>query len=307
MPLIVQPADREHWPAALALLFRHASPEARPGLVQHAVAMLECGELDPRGLNVAREQRQIVGALLCTPAPGAVGLLWPPQVANSSDAQDVEDDLIRHALSWLRRSRIKLCQVLLHPEEGLDAAPLLRNGFQRVTTLSFLHLQLTPLLPTGDSLNTLEFESLHSENEAQFATVLERTYEGTEDCPEVNGVRSIDEVLEGHRAQGVHEPARWWLARRLGAPVGVLLVNEIRDEPAWELVYMGVLPEVRGQGLGRQLLDFALHESRKAGIERVELSVDDRNRHAVRIYKEAGFERFAQRMLFLAPLAAEQL
>src|SRR5262249_26485200 len=77
-----------------------------------------------------------------------------------------------------------------------------------------------------------------------FAQVLQRTYEETLDCPEVGGVRTIAEVLEGHRAQGTSGSANWWLARLGGQPAGVLVLADLGGE--WELAYMGGGAAARG-------------------------------------------------------------
>jgi ribosomal protein S18 acetylase RimI-like enzyme len=130
---------------------------------------------------------------------------------------------------------------------------------------------------------------------------------GSQDCPEASGLRTIEEVLAGHRAQGVFDPAMWWLVRDASKPVGVLLINAVRDESVWEVVYMGIVPEARGRGYGRQLLNFALREARSAGVGRVELSVDSRNIYACQIYRLLGFELVNIRLVYLAALGPQQL
>ena len=52
---------------------------------------------------------------------------------------------------------------------------------------------------------------------------------------------------------------------------------------------MGVLPHVRGQGLGRMLADAAIAASRARGVERVELEVFAHNTRAIRLYERLGF------------------
>ncbi len=52
---------------------------------------------------------------------------------------------------------------------------------------------------------------------------------------------------------------------------------------------MGLLPEFRGQGLGKSLLLQALQSSREAGIRRVELEVYASNRIAISLYEKHGF------------------
>ena len=53
---------------------------------------------------------------------------------------------------------------------------------------------------------------------------------------------------------------------------------------------MGILKEYRGQGIGSALLDQALAEARKRGMERVELSVFASNVTAIHLYEKFKFE-----------------
>ncbi|WFR94131.1 GNAT family N-acetyltransferase [Rhizobium tumorigenes] len=52
---------------------------------------------------------------------------------------------------------------------------------------------------------------------------------------------------------------------------------------------MGIVPEFRGQGLGRLLIDAALANARQLGLIRVELSVHADNSRAIALYEKVGF------------------
>jgi ribosomal protein S18 acetylase RimI-like enzyme len=52
---------------------------------------------------------------------------------------------------------------------------------------------------------------------------------------------------------------------------------------------MGLLPDYRGRGLGRQLVAQAVRTARQAGIERVELEVFASNERAIALYRALGF------------------
>lgn len=54
---------------------------------------------------------------------------------------------------------------------------------------------------------------------------------------------------------------------------------------------MGVLPAVRGKGLGTALIRATLDAAWESGLVRVELSVYDHNRPAIRLYEKVGFMR----------------
>jgi ribosomal protein S18 acetylase RimI-like enzyme len=52
---------------------------------------------------------------------------------------------------------------------------------------------------------------------------------------------------------------------------------------------MGLLPDYRGRGLGKQLVAQAVRAARQAGIERVELEVFASNERAIALYRALGF------------------
>jgi ribosomal protein S18 acetylase RimI-like enzyme len=159
-------------------------------------------------------------------------------------------------------------------------------------------------LPAPEQRTELRLETFRSVRHEQFTSVLQRTYEGTLDCPELNGVRTLDEIITGHRAEGKFSPDRWWLALHEDRPVGVVLLAELLDGLSWDLSYLGLAPEARGRGLGRALLDHALHFAREHLATRLILSVDGRNEPARRLYRAAGFTEFESREVLLQFLQA---
>lgn len=52
---------------------------------------------------------------------------------------------------------------------------------------------------------------------------------------------------------------------------------------------MGILKEYRGQGIGKALMQTALEKAQSSGLTRVELTVRERNTHALDLYKKFGF------------------
>ena len=146
-------------------------------------------------------------------------------------------------------------------------------------------------------------------NRDLFHLTLLRTYEGSLDCPELNGVRSIEEIIAGHMAQGNFRPERWGLAYDADRPVAVGMVTAVPDLEAWDLSYLGVVPEARQRGLGRALTEHILQVARQEHAPKLTLAVDDRNRPALQLYESLGFETVDFRDVYLyfwvRPLAAE--
>jgi ribosomal protein S18 acetylase RimI-like enzyme len=292
-------AQPHEYAAAFDLLLRHVARPERDERVGRAVELMCQGYIDPRGLFVLREWDEVLGVMLCEPVAGAAGILWPPIAVD--DRADVEDALILHAATWMRRQGALLGQCLMPPSDTHLARPLLRHGFSRVTTLAYLcHDQIASIANLTDSgPPKLTFDTYDPARPAEFHETLASTYSQTLDCPEVNGVRTVEQVVEGYKAQGF-DPRRWWLAREDGKPIGVIITSAEADGSSWELGYMGVVPAARRRGHGERMLHKLLREASAAGVQRVTLCVDERNTPACRLYQRLGFRFFDHRAVFLA-------
>ena len=77
------------------------------------------------------------------------------------------------------------------------------------------------------------------------------------------------------------------VARRGSDPVGCLFAA-VRGHTV-RVAGMGVVPEARGQGVGRALMDSAVGAFRRAGLARCVLEVIDGNDAALALYRSFGF------------------
>jgi ribosomal protein S18 acetylase RimI-like enzyme len=297
--LTLSPALPGERPDVFRLLFGHCAPEAQQRRLARALALLEAGELDPAGVFALREGSAVAGALFATVLPGSSGLLWPPQAAGGPRRAAHEDELVRHGVAWLRQRGARVLQCMLAPDEAFLAQPLLRNGFGHITALWYLrHDGDLPPRFLGTPAR-LAYQTYSSADRDLFHATLLRTYEGTQDCPEVMGLRTAEQIIAGHQAQGKFDPELWWLGLEAGQPAGVLLVTGLTETPGWEVAYVGVVPDARRRGHGRELVLKALLEARAAGVSEVMLTVDGRNRPAWDLYRSLGFEPFDKREVFL--------
>lgn len=294
-----EPVRREELGAAFRLLFQHADPAEREARTVNALRLVRRGELDPHGLFVVRGRRGLLGAVFCLPMPGAGALVWPPQCVLSPRRDAMEDDLLRHAADWLRARQIKVAQALLTADEARFADALPRNGFAHVAALWFLRHDLS-VPPRPDAPVRLDYRPYDPANSTLFHQTLRRTYDGTLDCPELNGARDVEDVVTGHRPPGKFDPDLWSLALADGVPVGVLMLTEAPDTRDWEVSYVGVVPEARRQGFGRELMFRAFSAACAAGAPSLGLSVDGRNRPAWDLYLDLGFKPYDCREVFLA-------
>jgi ribosomal protein S18 acetylase RimI-like enzyme len=217
----------------------------------------------------------------------------------------VEDALVQYAVGWLRKRGAKLAQTILAAHESEAGIPLRRNGFDGVTQLTYLRHDLKPLPPLPLSRLRLRFCNYQHADTLQFHDTLLGTYEESLDCPEVNGVRTIEEIIAGHKAQGRHDPSQWYLALEGTRPLGVVLTAHFPDLHAWDVSYVGVVRNARRRGVGRALMYKALDEARAAHALQLTLTVDRRNSPACQLYRALGFHQYDQRDVYLALLRSK--
>jgi ribosomal protein S18 acetylase RimI-like enzyme len=278
----------DDWPIAADLAcWRLASEQSRQRVNQLRQLVLG-GLVTPENLWVARRGKDVCGLQLCAPLGGACFLFWLP--VTEAGEPEVEDRLVAAALAWCRQQGGKVAQAILPPAEAGSAAVLLRHDFDHVTQLFYLTHDLHAL-PDEPLTGGVRFEPYSTRNEARFREALAGSYEDTLDCPEMNGVRSVDEVLAGYRGTDRFHPERWQLIVAGSEPAGVLILTELPDGPAWDLSYVGVLPEFRRRGLARAATRVALQMTRKAVALELRAAVDIRNVPALSLYRSLGFEQ----------------
>lgn len=295
---VIRTAREDEWPAAFGTLFDKLPAPERDSRTRNAMAIARQGGLRSEGILLAEGAGQIKGVLLCMPLAGAASMLWPPRVEVESGRTELEDALVQHATRWLRGLGIRLAQAILDAHDEPLAEPLLRNGFAKTTRLLYMRHGLNRI-PVRSNLE-VHFESFDAVDEALFRDTLMRTYVGTQDCPELNGLRDAEQILAGHRAQGVFHPNRWWLASLNQEPVGILLLTAIPEWHAWDICYLGIVPERRCQGLARALVMKAILDAKAAGQSQLTLSVDERNLPARQLYAGSGFIPYDWSEVFLA-------
>ncbi len=219
--------------------------------------------------------------------------------------------MVRTALDGLRTLGFRLAQAVLDESAGgRGALDLTRGGMPHVTELVYLERPTAPPLQEWTSTGQLArppaprqliWSPFAPTREAEFRFYLEATYASSLDLPELEGSRSLDDILAGHRATGRFVAERWRLGRVPGEPDAavVLLLSEIPNRDVWEVVYLGLTGPARGRGIGRAAIAHALELARPHAA-RLELAVDVRNLPAIRLYESAGFVAFDRRAVHLA-------
>ncbi len=296
MPLsIVVPATAHLREAALRLLFSPLPASQREGQLAETLAAVERCELALDNLVVALDGDQVLGTVLAVLRPGGAVFLWPPVVRAGTAADEVSSAMLKSVADRVDAQGAMFTQCLLEPDDARGRATLERGGFPYATDLVLLARSLSCDLPAPPTA-PLTAECYSERSHAAFARIIERSYEGTLDCPALARLRGGEDSLEAHRATGQFVPNAWRLYRSDGAEVGVLLLAEHRDRDLWEVAYLGVVPEARGRGMGRAILHDGLRMARASGRAAIEIAADAGNVPALSLYRGLGFSevrRFA--------------
>jgi ribosomal protein S18 acetylase RimI-like enzyme len=250
------------------------------------------GERRRPALWWGRRGRRCVAAAMAVHNPGRVSLL----LHSPADAEGVDTSalpaVMKAAAEQNLRAGCSFVQVMVEDDRDADRAAVQAAGFSLLARL--IQMKQSPPHPAADELADLRWRSGEQFSPEELARVIAATYEGSLDCPRLSGARRIEDVITGHKAGGVYRPQSWWIVDVGDAAAGCVLMNDCTAGRAAEIVYLGVVPHVRGRGFGRRLLRHAGADAHARGLESIELAVDEQNAYALRMYESEGY-RVTQR------------
>jgi mycothiol synthase len=257
-------------------------------------------ESPPVDAWMAHRGGRLAAAMRVQVLPGRTAVVSPPRVAENEPAS-LAERLLAAAMADLAERDVKLVQALFDEVADTDAKLLGQADFRHVCDLLDMVSLRQPY--RADSQGTgLELVPYLAELHGRLVDVVRQTYTGSLDCPAVEGLRAVDDVLAGYRASGQFRPELWLLARRAGADVGCLIVADFPSEQQCELSYLGVIPQARGQGIGLALTRHAQQLASALNRQRLVLAVDAANAPALAIYERAGFIQWNRRSAWVRVL-----
>ncbi|MDB5173540.1 MAG: acetyltransferase [Phycisphaerales bacterium] len=306
-PVNCRPARPEELHGALRLILASASHGADDAQVHEFLAFAGQRNIDVNAMWVAEQNGRMPWALLPILSAGRTMLLFVPPHRPTGSAAAAPGLLIDAACEWFTGRDVQLAQVLLDPADESGQRLFETHGFARMAELIYLHGPVrraaqSPVLPTSLSLVTYS-----ADTHAQFAGAIAESYHESLDCPGLNGVRSIDDIVAGHKASGEFDPS-WWLLLRerdamgLDVPLGVLLLSRLPRSDTAELVYLGLTPAARGRGLGDTLMRQAFALIAQSPLQRLSLAVDSGNAPALKLYYRYGMSRIGSKIAMMRKL-----
>ncbi|WP_083007772.1 GNAT family N-acetyltransferase [Halomonas sp. GT] len=264
-------------------------PALQPGL-QHALSTVKAGpDTVWHGLWIATQAGHIEAAAWVQPLANQMAQLWLPRQHNSA-----ANKLLKALQGWVNEQPIALCHVALSDDVANWETMLVTHGMQALATLEHLVWQCQTVHLPANLLMLSPFAEL---TPTQQQALVMKVSEGSLDCPALREALTIDALLAGFYDQAPHAPEHWYQVWHQGEIVGVLLLAPNPVTQHWSLQLMGLLPEWRGEGLGKAIVQQAQALANKAGASDFTLTVDAQNIPAKRVYAQAGFTRYAQQRL----------
>lgn len=256
------------------------------------------GAVQWEGLRCGRRSAP-TGLFFALLLPGRTAIVMIPTPGDHGIVPERQFAVARAGLDRLAGHNLHFAQALLELDAPGKRALLERAGFALLAPLIYLERDVAFPWVDPPAAGTAEWVRYGARTHAEFAAVVLATYEDSLDCPELTGLRPIDDILAAHQASGQFDPALWELARIDGQSAGCILVSRVTHAPILEIVYMGVIAGCRRRGVGELLLRRALEQCRAVGAQRLTVVVDNRNEPAKRLYTRFGFAPLTQRDAYL--------
>lgn len=299
-PPTIRVANAAQQRTALELVLRPLAPESRGPLLDAigTAGPQSLGPLD--ALFIAESGGEVVAAVWAQPAPGRAAALWPPEwIAERPEGwAATELALVRATTAACDAAGVAMTQALFEIAGDSRTGALETAGFYKMAELRYLGRSVpSPAEPIAQA--EFNFSTFSPTDHARLKRLLTLTYTDSLDCPGLDDLRDLEDVLIGYRSTGRYDPAHWLIVDDGEKDVGVLLMAEHPDAEQAELIYMGVTPEARGRGLGKLLIQQALATAAEMGVDHLMVAVDRENKPARRLYEGAGFAAWARRHVYV--------
>jgi ribosomal protein S18 acetylase RimI-like enzyme len=294
-----RPVKREEVDESLRLLLAGPGGLAGDEQVLDFLSFAMYRGVDVNGVWVAERGGRIEWAMLPVVSPGrTMLLLTPTRLLRHTPARSLV--ALTNAICQEYGSRdVQLAQLLLDPDQPDVRNAYASASFSSLAELVYLRRPIRgavepATIPTGLELRPYSFDA-----DELFRRAISRSYSGSLDCPGLNGVRDIHDVLEGHKGSGEFQPHLWHVLLEGGEEHAVLLLNRSVHGDTMELVYLGLVPAARGRGISDVMMKLALQLTAADGKNELTLAVDSRNAPALKLYFRHGLQRVGSRLAML--------
>ena len=260
-------------------------------------------------LFIAIEGHKMIAAALPILSAGRTALLFTSKPTHESHL-DVIPRLIEEVCSATAKHDVQLIQSLVDPANEPLQEDYLSCGFRTMAELVYLHALIREPVPFPELPANMFWMNYSAEVHSLFAKAIADSYENSLDCPALNGVRSMRDIIDGHKACGVFDPAHWLLLYEKKSEgdqvLGILLLTSSGNQSeVMELVYLGLSASARGRKLGDLCMQQAMAIAAVSGQQVLSLAVDAKNTPALRVYYRAGMKNITSKLAMMRELGGK--
>lgn len=257
--------------------------------------------VDLTHLWTAHHDGRLVAATLLIPHPGRTALLMSTAPRDHTHAAQVGTLITATLQAGFQLPQIRLVQALSSPNESLRASAWAAGGMRHLATLEYMERPMHGVAVRSIPVPApFRLAPWNPNDRPMLEALLTQTYQDTLDCPGLAELRTPSDIVDGHLAAGEHHASLWTIAFENERPVGALLLAPSPSTDSTEVIYLGLVPEARGRGLGSALLAHGMALAAQRPEPNIALAVDARNSPALALYAHAGFCALRRREAFVA-------
>jgi ribosomal protein S18 acetylase RimI-like enzyme len=243
---------------------------------------------------------QCIAAATAVRSPGRTALVFLGYDNTINPIAPLTKPLLSAITTECLDADTRLLQSLIPPNSNELAIAFQNAGYRYLAELRYMEADVTRRPPVENPNTHLTYINYSPDTAPQFIETLKQTYQDSKDCPGLDGVRDVRDVIVGHQHTGISHPATlWFLALQNQKPVGTILLSKVIRRSALEVVYMGVVPNARGKRLSDSLLSMAFEVARDSHAKSISLAVDETNTPARRAYDRWNFTEIARRRAWI--------
>jgi GNAT superfamily N-acetyltransferase len=307
-PVHCRPALPDEVHPALGMILGGGGKLADDQQVAEFLAFADQRRIVISDLWIAASGGVMLWAILPIVSPGRTTLLFAPSDPPHPHIVPAAGALLDTVCNKYAANDVQLAQVLLDPADDAGRRMLEAHGFRRMAELIYLHAAVRRPLPPPELPADLAQMNYTPQTHALFANAILASYQQSLDCPALNGVRRIEDIIAGHKAGGEFDPRHWYVLCDRNkpieetTPIGVLLLSRLPRGDSAELVYLGLAPSARGKSLGDWMMRRAFTTAASMGVARLSLAVDSINAPALKLYYRFGMAKMGSKVAMMRKL-----
>lgn len=235
--------------------------------------------LTPAGiLTIGKEPVQLI-----EPPGTSMAILW---LIDFKQSKEKIREFISQALDIAVKHEIKyaLAHFYFDEKEAIEQFKVV--GFE---DFDDAYQMICPLGKSFQFSRELQFRQVQREEMRQFIKIASKFLQGS---PDITLTKMLEHLLEvpNEFLNFYYTLERFYLAEKENRTIGIVNFN-----PKTGLISnIGVDPEQRGKGYGRQIMLFALNQLKNEGCRQARLRVHVKNERAIHLYESLGFVKKAR-------------